>query len=176
MSRFQDNTSEFIQSLAEAVESGLQAASMEGAERAAASIPGAGAGVVGKTATSRNIYASSTPGSPPGWRTGQLENSLANARIQRFSWGFGTRLRYGRHLEYGFRTSGGQPFFKKDGEIIYASRKSPHASRMAKTKPAQVAARPFLRPVLVRDRAALENAFVTTAARKMATGIAKSGE
>ena len=44
---------------------------------------------------------------------------------------------------------GGQPFFKdKEGNIIYVSKKSPFASRMAKTKPHTIVIppRPFMKP------------------------------
>ncbi len=54
--------------------------------------------------------------------------------------------------QFGTKNPGGQPYFKdkKTGEIIYVSRNHPRASRMAKTKPFNVPARPFMDNAVIR--------------------------
>lgn len=98
------------------------------------------------------------PGGMPRNRTGALMNSIAfdtkSPTSRRIGvTGEGTVKNYARIQEFGgtVRSVGGQPFFKTwDGQIVYVSRNSPHASRLPKTKPApggviRIPARPYLR-------------------------------
>lgn len=168
MSRVTDFSEQFMRDLAKAADDGLREAAFIASDLASASMPGAGARVVGATATKRAIYKPSRPGSPPGIRTNELKGSISFQRLQPGVWGFGTSVKHGRYLELGAHTPGGQPFFKKDGEVIYASRKSPHAHRMAKTKPGYIQPRPFLTPVALRKQSILRNSFQREAAASLA--------
>lgn len=165
-----DYSDQFLADLEQAIDFGLQVASLEGADSAALSMKSA-PGIEGQKISTRPA---SQPGNPPFARTGRLRSSVGNARTGRLAWGFGTNVRYGRWLELGTTLPGGQPFWKdSDGNLRFASRSSPHASRMAKTKPSRIAPRPWLRPVLVRDRRRLEDAFSRTAARRLAQGVTR---
>ena len=135
-----DRSDDFLRDMVKAIDAGLGAAALVGEDAATASMPGAGANAVGKTRTGRNVYQPSTPGSPPGVRTNRLRASIASQRLQQGVWGFGTNVKYGRHLELGTR---------------------------------RMAARPFLRPVLVRERVGMERAFSRAASRSMARGVTR---
>lgn len=168
MSRVVDHSDDFIRDLVVAVEAGLAQAAFIGAESARASMPGAGASAA-PGSSGRLAYRASTAGQPPGVRTARLKNDITDAKTGRMSHGFGTQVKYGRYLELGATTPGGQPFWKdKEGNLRFAKKSSPRAARMAKTKPGRIAARPFLRPVLLRERVEMENAFAITASKSMA--------
>jgi hypothetical protein len=108
-----DNSGPFIDDLVRAIDAGLGAAALEGAESAAASMPGAGATVWGKTKTGRNLYIPAAPFQPPGVRTNRLKGSIANAKLPgRLVHGFGTNVRYGRFLEKGSRKRAPHPFLR----------------------------------------------------------------
>lgn len=167
-----DYTDEFFDDLTKAINDGLRAAALEGETSAMLSMKPA-PGEEGQKISTRP---SSPPGSPPFARRGGagLRGSISHQRTGYLAWGFGTNIRYGRHLEYGATLPGGQPFWKdKDGNLRFASRSSPHASRMAKTKPSRLAPRPWLRPVLVRDRLRLEDAFVDASRLRLARGVTR---
>ncbi len=110
--RFVDNTDAFMRDMQKAIDEGLEAAAFEASKLSARSMPGSGAAAIGKTPTGRNIYRASTPGSPPGIRTGTLRNSIGFARIRRGVWGFGTNLKYGRFLELGTSRMAERPFLR----------------------------------------------------------------
>jgi len=166
-----DHSDEFLRDLIAATDAGLRAASHEGADGAAASMPGAGATKY-TSPTGQVRYFGSNPGSPPGVRTNRLKGSVTNARIQPLVWGYGTNVKYGRHLEYGASTPGGQPFWKDEsGNLHFAKKSSPHAARMAKTKPGRIAPHPWLRPTLTSERVNMERAFVRVASQRMAQSI-----
>jgi|TARA_R100000030_G_C3249348_1_gene122588 hypothetical protein len=87
---------------------------------------------------------------PPRNRTGSLIRSFRSRTAapvkegDEITYTFGTNAKYALPLELGAKLPGGQPFFKDDkGNVIYASRQSPHAWRMAKTKPGILKPRPF---------------------------------
>lgn len=108
---------------------------------------------------------SSPDGDPPFVQTGTLLRSLqANfgakrqkpkKRGKRISMVVGTNVSYARALEYGAILPGGQPYFKSPEiaraqgnpipgtDIAFAKKSSPFASRMAKTVPGYLPARPF---------------------------------
>lgn len=168
MIRVVDRSDDFLHDLFASVDAGVAKAALMGSEIAAKSMPGAGAGVSG-TRRGRNQYRPSDPGSPPGVRSSRLKGSLSSARLGPMVHGFGTNVRYARALELGATTPGGQPFWKdRAGNLHFAKKTSPHAWRMAKTKPGRIAARPFLRPVVVNHKTELERAFTRTASREMA--------
>jgi phage gpG-like protein len=136
--RIKDNGDAFMRAFAQSIEEGLRAATLVGADSAAASMPGAGAtGAQGRSG--RLTYRPSFPGAPPGVNTGRLKNDIANARIGRFRWGFGTRVFYGRIHELG-----------------------------ANTRTARFPERPFLRPALSREQSTMRSVFAQSAARYMA--------
>lgn len=109
---FNDNTEGYLRLIDKAGTEGLRAASLEAAELAQSSMPGAGAKAI-RTSTGRLGYVPSTPGQPPGIRSGLLRNSITNARINDREFGYGTRVKYGRYLETGTRRGvSARPFLR----------------------------------------------------------------
>lgn len=93
------------------------------------------------------------PGGMPRNRTGTLMRSISwdvkSPTSRRIGVGQGAE-KYAAIQEFGgtVMNHGGQPFFKTwDGQLVFVSKKSPHAARMAKTKPhaIRIPARPYLR-------------------------------
>lgn len=97
---------EFVsQKLIPAVDKGVGRASLVLSTRIAESMPGAGAAVIGKTETGRNIYRASNPGEAPGVRTNRLRGSITNEKVRQLVWTAGTNVGYAMGLEFGI----GQP-------------------------------------------------------------------
>ena len=136
----EDKSDAFLKRLTSAVGDpggGLDAATQFLAAKKRESMPGAGAAVIQGTGGDTGIrakYVPSTPGSPPGVRTGLLRNSLTNARVGLLRWAAGTNVDYAKHLEFGT---------------------------------ADTPARPFMRPALRNNEAAIGRVFNARVRRKM---------
>lgn len=113
-----DNSEAFLRRLTDAVDKpggGLDAATQFLSAKMRESMPGAGAAVVAGTGGDtgvRSRYVPSTPGNPPGVRTGQLRNSLTNARVGDLRWASGTNVSYAKHLEFGTADSPARPYMR----------------------------------------------------------------
>lgn len=138
-----DYTDEFFGDLIDAIDKGLQSAALTGADSAVLSIKSA-PGAEGQLIRHR---VASMPGNPPFSRTGRLRNSITFDRTGRLAWGFGTAL-------------------------VDPKSRRPYG-RFLELGTGKMAPRPFLRPVLVRDRRRLEDAFSRTAARRLAQGVTR---
>jgi HK97 gp10 family phage protein len=138
-----DNSDAFLKRLEAAVDGpggGLDTATQFLAAKMRESMPGAGAAVIQGTGGDTGVrarYVASTPGSPPGVRTGQLRNSITNAKVDRLRWASGTNVAYAKHLEFGT---------------------------------ADMPARPFMRPALRNNEAAIGRVFNARVRRKMGGG------
>jgi phage gpG-like protein len=115
--------------------------------------------VIGKTPTGRNVYRSSPPGTPPGWRTGRLARSITTQRAGALRYQIGTNLEYAAIHEFGgtinhpggtfYVMFGGVPTFIKKSQVnslrrrgLFVGQTSAHAIQMPR--------RPFLIPTLKR--------------------------
>lgn len=108
--RVTDNFDRYLTTFQRAASDGLRAVAVEASERAAASMPGAGAAAAVPAGGTRLEYVSSDAGRPPGVRTGNLKNSMGFARIGPLSWAMGTSVRYGFWLERGTSRMRPRPF------------------------------------------------------------------
>jgi len=112
---------------------------------------------VGQTQTGRNIYSASTPGTPPGARSGRLKNSITSAKVGRMRYGVGTNLKYARIHELGgtINHPGGTPYIVTANGAVFLSRaKAANLEQrgfwVGKTKPhpIKMPRRPYLVPAL----------------------------
>ena len=113
-----DNSDAFLKRLEAAVDGpggGLDTATQFLSAKIRESMPGPGAAVIQGTGGDTGIrarYVASTPGSPPGVRTGQLRNSITNGSVGRLRWASGTNVAYAKHLEFGTADSPARPYFR----------------------------------------------------------------
>lgn len=98
----------------------------------------------------RKRYAPSRPGQAPSVQTGNLRRSITARNTGDLTAVAGTNVKYGRFLEDGF---------------TMRPRRSRHRTKKIGVR--HVAARPWLRPALRREKANLEGVFVTSAKRVM---------
>lgn len=98
---------------------GLTAGAEVLADEMARNFGSEGGGVVGKTATGRNVYKAAPPGKFPGIRTGNLRNSIAYQAatpaemIAYAGCAPGQIDRYGYWLEYGTSKMAARPWAKR---------------------------------------------------------------
>lgn len=135
-----------------AVDKGVGRATLVLSTRIAESMPGAGAAVVGKTGTGRNVYRASSPGSPPGVRTNRLRGSITNEKVRQLVWVAGTSL----SGEYPGITAKGKKNKPYALFLEYGTSKTP--------------ARPFIRPSLERSKGRMVSEFVSTVRRELGNG------
>jgi phage gpG-like protein len=73
-----------------------------------------GGGVIGQTASGRNIYQAAPPGAAPGVRTGDLRRSIQMTEVDaNYSARVGTNKEYGEWLEYGTARMAARPWAHK---------------------------------------------------------------
>lgn len=115
---YTDHSPEYLRKLTAAIDGpggGLDLVTFKLQQRMATSMPGAGAAVLpgtGGDTGKRAKYVPSSPGQPPGVRTGRLRSSMANARVGSLRWAAGTNASYARHLEYGTKDIQARPFMR----------------------------------------------------------------
>ena len=101
MSRLKWNGAEVEEMLGRVEEAVAANAAVILSDEVAASMPGRGAGVKGKTASGRNIYKPSDKFEPPGVRTGRLRSSIKAARTSAGKWIMRPGVEYAKFLELG---------------------------------------------------------------------------
>jgi phage gpG-like protein len=178
-----DNSDAFLKRLEAAVDGpggGLDVATQTLAAKMREIMPqGGDYGIANDTPTA-NIKASA-PGSPPMVRSGQLRNSITNARVGALRWAAGTNVKYARIQEFGgtINHPGGTAYFIKDGKAVFVSEKaalqmSLNGQKLNKTNPHQITlpARPYMRPALRNNEAAIGRVFNARVRRIMEGGAA----
>jgi phage gpG-like protein len=120
--------------------------------------------VIGKTPTGRNVYRSSPPGTPPGWRTGRLARSITTRRAGALRYQIGTNLEYAAIHEFGgtINHPGGTAFMSvgnsRIGAVVFVSNKAAKemekatGQKLRRTAPHTISMpkRPFLIPTIQR--------------------------
>lgn len=94
--------------LAQRATAGVVAAAAAAAQEASSSMGSEGGGVLRKTKRGRNVYYAAPAGKYPGIRTGLLRRSITFRRGRgSMEAQFGTTVKYGRFLEFGWMTPSG---------------------------------------------------------------------
>ncbi len=170
---------QFLARLNTAVDVGLDAAAEALSSEVRKTLSKTTGRVTGKNATGRNLYRASSPGTPPGTRSGRLRNSIDWNRSGNLRRTVGTNLEYARIHELGGTInhpggtnytigSGGRAIFlsqtKADqlrSQGRFVGRTRPHNIRMPR--------RPFLVPTLRRMETSgrLQAIFSGTVRRQM---------
>jgi phage gpG-like protein len=167
-----DNSGAFLARLTEAVDGsggGLDAATQFLAGKITESMYLSGAGGVPND-TPTKLQPPSAPGTPPSVKTGRLANSFTNARVGTLRWAAGTNVEYAKIHEFGgvINHPGGTAYIMVGGRFQpvrnenakpWMKRTKPHAINMP--------ARPFMRPALRNNKAALGRVFAARVRRLM---------
>jgi phage gpG-like protein len=125
----QDNSDAFLAKVVRAAELGLSRTAIHIESRVKESLQQTTGSVVEGTGGDTGIrgrYRASTPGTPPGTRTGRLRNSITNTRVGGLRWQVGTNVEYARIHELGgtINHPGGTPYIVVGpGRAVFISNK-----------------------------------------------------
>jgi phage gpG-like protein len=145
-----------------------------------ASMPGAGASAsdsLGRGTGQNDTFTPSSPGNPPGVRSGELQRSIAFEQEQRGRWVVSTNWPYAMIHEYGgvINHPGGTPYIIVDnGRAVFitkskAQQLESEGKHVGYTKPHTITmpARPYFKPTIEANTSNLRKKFAEVFRREM---------